>query len=113
MWRQREKYRKARKIADELRSHPRCERQTPALSEHYQGIAHAYLAAFEQTNAPFSRKGILRYLLLVATKRPKTYAALLSRCLDYQDPQLSADKKAFGAFLEKLLVDALDEWVEP
>ena len=82
-------------------------------SERYEGLPHAILAAFEQTNAPSSRKGILRYLVLVATKRPKTYLALLRRCLDYQDPKLTADKKAFGVFLEELLVEALDEWVEP
>lgn len=113
MWRQREQYKKAAKIATALRTRrPSREHRTVPLDKR-NDLARAMLAAFEQTSTLMSRAGLLRYLRLVAERRPRTFLYLLCRCLDYKLAKYSPDKQALGTILEKLLCEALKGWRDP
>jgi hypothetical protein len=114
MWRDRQEHKKAGAIVDELRP-PRYRRNDiPALLRANKGTGAEYvLGVLEKTRSPLSRKGMLDYLLRIATERPRTYAALLGKALHFQNAKRSEDLRRFGADLEKFLIEALEGWKCP
>jgi hypothetical protein len=78
MWRQRERNREAARIADQLRPRddPMKRRPEPARP---QSNSDKLLEALNQTTAPMSKHGFVRYLQFLAIRRPRTILALLGR----------------------------------
>jgi hypothetical protein len=93
MWRQRERNRQAARIADQLR--PRDDpmkrrRLEPARPPPNSGeLVEAWFEALNQTTAPMSKHGFVRYLAFIAVRRPRTICALLGRVLKDEAKELA------------------------
>jgi hypothetical protein len=112
MWRDNRKYHAAVTMADALRLPRDVGIKLPSLLRSHI-LVEIIFKALAETGAPVSKQGILEYLLRIATKRPRTFVALLCKAVDLKQAKRSKNLRILGADLEKILIEALEGWRGP
>jgi hypothetical protein len=92
MWREKERNQEAARIADQLRPGGDALRRRRAAAARPQPnsgeLVEALFETLNQTSAPMSKEGCVKYLKFIALRRPRTFLALLGAVLEAEANEL-------------------------